>query len=260
MNQFEFEQFAKELYDFFRDNKKPELDEIDRWMPDIEQIPGSALAWILTEIKETKNTLPRNLPRLLNDCWKKYLNEHPEIIAKESEIPDYNCPECHGLGFLAVKAYDNKLNRNYERICACASCGAGSKVFGKVLLEGGKMHDKLDSGAWIPTGNYCPPIAKMTIEQIKAKGWQHIPGPNPYEKIAEIDSRDVSELVNDINQKSREQQSELAFSNPKQKHEFSESNADEGLTIEAAENVSDPAQNFDMVPHEPENIDNNPFL
>jgi hypothetical protein len=182
MKLLEFTDFIKEIYKYYRYKTPPTADEIEDWLLAVDYIPSEALPWILQNLKDTKDNLPRNLPRALNFQWNDYRNEHPEKFTKAEEEANFNCPDCHGGGVLHCKTVDPENKLKYTYVAICASCSASREKFGSVLREGGKISLKTDSGAFIPSGAYVPPVLSLTKQQIIDKGWEFLQPENTYAK------------------------------------------------------------------------------
>lgn len=185
MKLIEFTDFIKEVYKHFRYKNPPDIDEIEIWLLEVDYIAGEALPWILKNLKATKNNLPRNLPRTLNQQWNLYRDEHPEKFTTAQEVADYNCADCHGNGVLHCKTIDSKTKLKYTYVAICASCSASHKKFGSILHEGGKVCNKNETGSYIPSGEYVPPMLSLTKQEILDKGWEFLEPENPYAKTLE---------------------------------------------------------------------------
>ncbi len=190
MKLIEFTDFIKEIYSFFRYKKPPTNDEIEDWLNEVHNIQSEALPWILANIKTKKDTLPRNLPRTLNDQWYEYLNAHPEKFTTAEEYADYDCPDCHGVGILHFKAHDPTNKRRYIYTAICATCQASNKKFGSILHIGGNVARKTESGAVIQDGPYIPPMMHLTKEQIEFKGYEFLESENKYAKKLETAAKE----------------------------------------------------------------------
>jgi hypothetical protein len=176
MKLIEFTDFIEEIYKYYRYKNPPTSDEIAEWLLEVEFIASEALPWIFSNIKSSINTLPRNLPRTLNDQWYRYLDAHPEKFTKAEELPDYNCPECHGGGVLHFRAPDLSNKENtliYTYVAICNSCRASWKKFGKIQHEG------------IPDGPYIEPMMRFTKQEILDRGYKFLEAENPYAKRPE---------------------------------------------------------------------------
>lgn len=190
MKLLELREFCEEAYKFLRYGNPPIDEQLELWLPEVDHIPSEALPWIMANIKSTKDTLPKNLPRMLKRQWKEYQNAHPEKFTQAEESPDYNCSDCHGGGVLHFKAPDLANKKNpliYTYVAICNSCAASHKKFGRIQHEGGKTSRKNEAGAWIPDGPYISPMMKLTKQEIIDKGYIFLPADNPYaEKIDEM--------------------------------------------------------------------------
>lgn len=184
MKLIEFREFTEGIYKYFRYAKLPTAEEIEAWLPEVEFIPSAALPWITQSLKSGRTNLSRNFPRELKNEWNKYLDAHPEKISKVEENPDYDCPDCHGVGVLHFRAEDltKKTEIKYLYAALCASCRASWKKFGKIAHEGGKVSIKSESGAWIPSGTYIAPMSRYTKAQILELGYDFKPAENKYKE------------------------------------------------------------------------------
>jgi len=187
MKLIELESMVKELYKFFKNQKVPEKDVLKLWLDKIDNVPSSAIDWILDHIKTTKSTLPTNLPRLIKDSFQQYIML-PEVTTKAEEFSAYDCPDCHGTGVLHFRAINPKTKIKYTNVAICNSCRASREKFGKIQHEGGKMARKSESGEWIHDGPYIPAMMKLTKTEISEKGWEFLEPENtflePLDKIS----------------------------------------------------------------------------
>jgi len=184
MKLIEFTDFIKDIYKFYRYKNPPLSEEIETWLLEVDYIPGDALPWILDNLKHTKDSLPRNLPRALDQQWHLYRDANPEKFTRAQEVADYNCPECHGIGVLHFRYTDFKTKLKYTAIVICASCRSSHKKFGSILHEGGKVCNKNEIGSYIPSGEYVPPMLSLTKQEILDRGWEFLEAENPYaEKV-----------------------------------------------------------------------------
>jgi hypothetical protein len=182
MRLIELTDFVKEVYKYFKDQKVPKQDVLELWLKQVESIPAPSLDFIQAYIKKTRNSLPTNFPRVIDDGWKAYQKEYPEKFTLAQEVAGFNCPDCHGGGVLHCKALDLINGLKYTYVAICASCSASRDKFGFVLHEGGKISLKTDSGAFIPSGAYIPPVLSLTKQLIIDKGWEFLEPENQYAK------------------------------------------------------------------------------
>jgi hypothetical protein len=190
----EFTDFLDELYEFFRYKEPPKNEIIQKWLIETEFIASEALPWILADLKATQKTIPRNFTITLRQQWFKYLDAHPDKQAKAEESPDYDCPDCHGVGCLHFSAQDlsGQEDKEYVYVAICASCRASWSRFGKILHEGGKICRKSDSGAWIPDGAYIPPMMRLTKAELLNRGYEFMEAENKFAKRLEIPDAELT--------------------------------------------------------------------
>lgn len=185
MKLIELEDLVKGIYKYFKDQKVPGTDVLKLWTEQLKAVQKEGIDFILAYIKANKNSLPTNLPRVIDEGWKEYLNSHPEKITTAEEVAGWDCPDCHGGGILHFKKLNPENKLTYTQIAICGTCSESRKKLGYILHEGGKVCNKSESGAWIPAGEYVPPMAKLTKQEILDKGWEFLEPYNPYAPILE---------------------------------------------------------------------------
>lgn len=184
MDLYELKNHLKEVQTYFKQKTAISDDTLKLWHKECGHVPFVALDFIANLAKENLSTLPTNYPRVMKKYWGAYLNAHPEKRIHAKEQAGFDCPDCHGVGVLHFKKVDSNTGFKYAYVAICASCNASHERLGSLVHEGGKVPHKSESGHWIPDGEYVPPMARMTRQEIINRGYEFMEPENKYAEVA----------------------------------------------------------------------------
>lgn len=185
MRFIELQDLVKAIYKYFKDQKVPGTDVLELWTEQLKSVQTEGIDFILAYIKDKRNSLPTNLPRIIDEAWMEYLRAHPEKFTSAEEVAGWNCPDCHGGGILHCRFVDSDTKSKYTYIVICATCSQSRKKLGYLSHEGGKVPHKNEAGNWIFDGPYVPPMLSLTKQEILDKGWEFLESENTYAEILE---------------------------------------------------------------------------
>ena len=185
MRFIELQDLVKAIYKYFKNQKVPDAEVLELWTEQLKSVQTEGVNFILSYIKDNKNALPTNLPRVIDEGWMAYLHAHPEKFTSAEEVAGWDCPDCHGGGVLHCKFMDPKTKLKCIFIVICATCRQSHKRFGHILHEGGKIPRKNEAGNWIRDGMYVPPTLSLTKQEIIDKGWEFLEPENKYAPVLE---------------------------------------------------------------------------
>ena len=113
-----FEGMVKQLSIYFGLAGIVSQDRFDQWYFRVKDIPEGAVGFILRQIEKERDTMPRNLPRAVQQAYESWRAKNADkLIGYERKA----CDECGGSGFLWVWAR-TKTGARYQAVFRCGLC------------------------------------------------------------------------------------------------------------------------------------------
>jgi len=133
MKSYNFKNAVNDLCEHFQTYKKPTEQTIYNWLKLVKFIPDEAVDYIITKIKDDKDSMPRNLTKAFKEYWRMFLFDNPDKLAKHQRTP---CSECGGEGLIFYTEHD--MGQIYNGAAVCPRCENWQQHFGSV-----ESHQKL---------------------------------------------------------------------------------------------------------------------
>lgn len=121
MKKYEFDNLLERLYEYFGYLRTPKDRQIEQWLKKIEHIPNEAIIFIVTDIEDNCDSIPRNLPKHFKKLYEDWKNQNPGKVIYNIE----NCGYCHGDGYLIY------LKDEYQFCALCGHCENWRRDFGE---------------------------------------------------------------------------------------------------------------------------------
>jgi len=135
-----FKKFINELVIYFgADNffkKENNESRLDIWFAAVKFIPsGDPLNFILAQIKNDFDSLPRNIPRVIKQYWTIYQESNRDKIEHyRTERPENKCQYCID-GLLLMRKKSNCGDHYVESVGRCGHCKSRTETqFGPFLF------------------------------------------------------------------------------------------------------------------------------
>jgi hypothetical protein len=113
MDKNAFGEFLKSLCHYY-ERREPREQTLDLWFRDVKYLPDEPLDWMRGHICGQQEIFPRNLPSVMRDLWRQWLENNPRRQAHtDTEI---HCPDCDGSGMVVV------YRQSYRYAFRCGRC------------------------------------------------------------------------------------------------------------------------------------------
>lgn len=96
MTQDQFKQFLKDLGAYFGLEKIISTTRFEQWFERVKLVPSEALPHIFNRFSEEKDTIPRNVPKVM----LAYFYQWHSTSGKAIGYQHYDCDECGGHGLI----------------------------------------------------------------------------------------------------------------------------------------------------------------
>lgn len=90
----------------------PPRETIELWLQKVERLPSECMPWMISQITESCERWPTNLPGAMLKLWPHWLRENRD---KSSHHPENGCSECE-KGILYVRDHEGY---QYAFRCKC---------------------------------------------------------------------------------------------------------------------------------------------
>jgi hypothetical protein len=124
MDKTELVRAIAQAYGYWRLDKLPSEQQITLWLSQLEHIPGAALNWILPDLYQEHDNLPRNLPKAIKEAYAKAPIESRKHIVK------VHCDQCNGNGHFRIR-YEDSMKQMVWGVAICKACDNWRVDFGK---------------------------------------------------------------------------------------------------------------------------------
>jgi hypothetical protein len=101
MTKSEFQEFISQVGNFYGYSKIVDMERLNAWYAEVKNIPSEPLPQIMSKIYTEKDTMPRNMPKIIKEFFSEWLAANPDKMFKNRE--QRHCDECGGKGFLWCK-------------------------------------------------------------------------------------------------------------------------------------------------------------
>lgn len=121
----------------------PPRETIELWLQKVEHLPSECMLWIISQITDSQDRWPTNLPCTILKLWPQWFRAHPE---KQAHYSESLCSDCDHLGLLHVRSQDGYV---CVARCKCgkSNCTALPAYWMRELRDLGYVVDDLDEAA-----------------------------------------------------------------------------------------------------------------
>jgi hypothetical protein len=98
MTRDELQEFVSQVGNFYGYSKIVDMERLNAWYAEVKNLPSEPLPHIMSRIYTEKDTMPRNMPKIIKEYFSEWLASNPEKMFKNRETT--NCEECGGKGFI----------------------------------------------------------------------------------------------------------------------------------------------------------------
>lgn len=109
----------------------PARETIEFWLDKLQHLPDECMPWMISQITDSQDRWPANLPSVMLKLWPQWLRTHPD---KRSFISN-DCTDCDETGWLHV--------RDREGLACAFRCRCGKL---RNSAPAARKHDLLRQG------------------------------------------------------------------------------------------------------------------
>ena len=128
MDRAELVRAIGQAFGYWRMEKLPSEQQINLWHTQLEHIPNGTLNWILPDLYQEHDSLPRNLPKAIKEAYQKAPVENRKHVVKVF------CDQCKGAGSFRVR-YKDAMQQMVWGVAICKACENWRVDFGKNVFD-----------------------------------------------------------------------------------------------------------------------------
>lgn len=119
----------------------PAKETLEFWLEKLAHLPDECMPWMVSQITDSQERWPANLPSVMLKLWPQWLRAHPDKVSHYEN----GCMDCDSIGWLHVR---DKEGFVCAFRCRCGKLqNSAPSVWLHDLLRDGYTEDTLDEAA-----------------------------------------------------------------------------------------------------------------